>query len=99
MDGEPQARTRMSLANLIDTLDRFISDNSHSRDVEERWLCAVLASTLQLTREARSRLGPENKAKVNAFRADEIEKELQAKRRETEILERDLVKLRAPAAS
>lgn len=94
---DTEARARLTLATLIDTLDRFISDNSHSRDVEERWLCSVLAPTLQLTREASSRLGPENKAKVNEFRATEIEKELQAKRRETEILERDLTALRKTA--
>lgn len=46
---------------------------------------------------ARDRLGPGAKAQVNAFRAAEIEKELQDKRRQMEVLERDLKKLKEVA--
>ncbi|WP_316176198.1 hypothetical protein [Bradyrhizobium sp. SZCCHNRI1073] len=90
-----EERKRVTLSDLIYKLDEFITDNKHSRDEATRWFAAELEATLQLSRQLRSGLGPEERAKVNAFRAKELEAEIERKRKDTEALERELKKLRA----
>jgi predicted RNA-binding protein with EMAP domain len=81
---------------LYHAVEKFISDHRGSRDLDERWLADVLKSILPLISEVRnSRLSPDNRAAVHSFRALEIEEALQTKRREMEILERDLKKIKA----
>lgn len=80
---------------LCNALERYINRKEHSNDVDERWLAHYLTTFRAVALEVRnSRLGPGAKAQVNAFRAAEIEKELQDKRRQMEVLERDLKKLK-----
>lgn len=94
---EAKERKPMSAFDLVTELERFISDNDRrSRDLEDRWLADELKKVLPIAREVRNNnLGPENRAKANAFRALEIEEELRAKQSEIERLERDLKKLKA----
>lgn len=86
----------MNARQLADTIDRFISDNRHSRDVDMRWLASYFAPILTMLGEAISQrgLGPEMRKLVDAFRAKEIEGEMANKRRELEILERDLGRIK-----
>ncbi len=92
---EPPAITTNELCNF---LDRYIERKESSGDVDERWLAHYLTTFRAAAREVRSsRLGPGAKAQVDAFRAAEIEKELQDKRRQIEVLERDLRKLKEVA--
>lgn len=80
-------------------LDRYIDRKEHSGDVDERWLAKYLATFRAAADEVRNnRLGPGTRAQVNAFRASEIEKELAEKRRQMEVLERDLKTLTTKAA-
>lgn len=88
-------KRRISLSDLIYTLDKFISDNKGSCDEAIRWFADEMVAALDLSRQLRSGLGPELKAKVNAFRAAELEAEIERKRKDTEALERELKKLRA----
>ena len=90
-----EERKRASLTDLIYALDNFITDNKASRDEATRWLTGEMELPLQLARQLRSGLGPENQAKVNEFRAREIEAEIERKRRDTQALEQELKKLRA----
>lgn len=81
--------------DLCTLLERFINGNSHSGDVENRWLASEMKPALEIARQVRNcRLEPENRAKVTAFRAAEIEAEIEKKRREMENLERDLKQLK-----
>ena len=87
---------RMTVQELIRHMQRFQSDAGHSSRVEERWLCTVLQPALDAACEVGNcRLGPENTKDVNTFRAVELEKELERKRRDIDALERDLKKVRA----
>lgn len=89
---EQRSKTANELCNF---LDQFISDNSRSPNVDDRWLADYLKTALPMCREVRNNnLGPATRAKVNAFRALEIGEEMTRKRRELEILERDLKKLK-----
>lgn len=82
--------------DLCTFLDRFITGNARSRDVDERWLASELKPVLEIAAEVRNAiLKPENRAKVNVFRAAELEAEIEKKRRETEVLERDLKAIKA----
>lgn len=93
---EHRSKTANELCNFLDT---FISDNARSRDLDNRWLADFLKSVLPACREVRNNnLSPETREKVNAFRALEIEEEMTRKRRELEILERDLKKLKTADA-
>jgi hypothetical protein len=95
MDAPKQYRT-MTTHEFIAALQRFQHDAEHCNAVEVRWLGKALQPTLDAACEVgNSRLGPENRKAVNDFRAAELEKEIDRKRRDMEILERDLKKVRA----
>lgn len=86
----------MSVQELILSLQRFQSDAGRSGSVESRWLAAILQPTLDAACEVGNcRLGPENRKDCNAFRAVELEAEIERKRKDMEALERDLKKVRA----
>lgn len=86
----------MTVQELIRHLQRFQDDAGRSSSVESRWLCTVLQPVLDAACEVgNARLGPENRKDVNAFRAVELEKEIERKRKDMEALERDLKKVRA----
>lgn len=81
---------------LISTLQRYQSDKARSSTVEERWLCTVLDAALTAACEVGNcRLSEENRKDVNAFRAVELEREIERQRKATENLERELKKVRA----
>lgn len=86
----------MTVQELVRAIQKFSSDNERSNVVENRWLTHALAPAIEMLCEVgNSRLGPENRAAVNAFRAAEIERELERKRKDIEALERDLKRVRA----
>lgn len=85
-----------TVQELVRVLQKFVSDNESSRSVENRWLCAVLKPFYESACEVGNiRLSEENRKDVNAFRAVELEKEIDRKRKDMEALERDLKKVRA----
>ncbi|OAF05490.1 hypothetical protein AYJ54_00865 [Bradyrhizobium centrolobii] len=86
----------MTTHELIRHLQRYQGDKSHSSSVDERWLATAIQSALDMACEVcNSKLCPESRKAVNEFRAAEIEKELDRKRRDIDALERDLKKVRA----
>lgn len=90
-----EAHTAMTAFTLCEEVERFISSNSYSRDLGNRWLADFLKTILPVIREVRNNnLSPETREKVTKFRALEIEEELRNKRSEIEILERDLRKVK-----
>lgn len=94
-----EMKQNMTTFDLCADLERFISDNAHSRDLDDRWLADKLKTILPAAREVRNNnLSSENRATVNAFRALEIEDELTRKRNEIDVLERDLKSVKAKAA-
>lgn len=92
-----QARARMTPFQLCEALDQFVADNDHGGDLDDRWLANyVRQTTLPVAREIRNNnIGPETREQINAFRAAEIESEMDRKRRELESLERDLKRVKA----
>ena len=85
----------MTVQELIRHLQRFQSDAGHGGPAS-RWLAAILQPVLDVACEVgNSRLSTENQKDMNAFRAVEIEAEMERKRRDLELLERDLKKVRA----
>jgi hypothetical protein len=85
----------MTVNELIRSLQRFQSDAGHG-GLASRWLAAILQPVLDAACEVgNSRLSTENQKDINAFRAVEIEKELERKRKDIDVLERDLKKMRA----
>lgn len=81
---------------LIRVLQRYQSDKVRSSSVEERWLCTQIDVALKSACEVgNSRLSEENRKDVNAFRAVELERQIEQKRRDAEALERELKKVRA----
>jgi hypothetical protein len=86
----------MNVRQLYDHMTRFAQDNNHSNDVDTRWLATkVEAFAPTVASVMNSRLGPEDRASVNAFRANEIEVEVEKKRRELDVLERSLKQIKA----
>lgn len=86
----------MTVNELIRSIQRFQSDAGRSSSVESRWLCTVLQPALDAACEiGNCRLSYENRKDVNAFRAVELEAEIERKRKDMEALERDLKKVRA----
>jgi len=86
----------MTVQELVRAIQKFSGDNERSNSVENRWLCKALQPALDMLCEVGNcNLGPKNRAAVNAFRASEIEGELERKRRDIDALERDLQKVRA----
>jgi hypothetical protein len=86
----------MTARDLYDHISRFADDNASSRDVDMRWLASKMEAWRPLVADVmNSRLGPAERVEVNVFRAAEIEKELEVKRREVNILERSLQQIKA----
>jgi hypothetical protein len=87
-----EERKQMTPAGLCDAIERFMSDNARSHDLDNRWLAREMEAALAIARAVRNggRLEPELKARVNAFRIMEIEAEMSRKRRELDVLESDL---------
>lgn len=93
---EPKEYRRTTIRDLIDTTRKYMDDNRSSRDVNERWLADYLIPVWKVMAEVgNNRLGDTNKSCVQAFRAAELEAEIDKKRQETEGLERELKKVRA----
>ena len=49
-----EAHKKMEIAALCELLDRYINDNDHSRDVDERWLASQLVPIRDIARTVRS---------------------------------------------
>jgi hypothetical protein len=82
--------------SLYETTADYINSNRHSRDVNERWLCAILEPMLGTISGVMNSRPPEmDKQSIATFRAAEIEKEIASKRKEIERLERDLATAKA----
>ncbi len=91
-----EARKLTTVHDLIRMIQNFSSDNERSNSVQNRWLCQALQPAYDmLVQVGNGKLRDETLAAVNAFRASEIEKELERKRRDIEALERDLKNVRA----
>ena len=91
-----EAYNPMTVTDLVRAIQRFQSDAGRSNAVESRWLCTVLQPALDAACEINScHLSEENRKDVNAFRAVELEAEIERKRKDMEALERDLKKVRA----
>jgi hypothetical protein len=92
-----EAQKQLTVYGLVEALETFHRDNRSSYDVDTRWLADFIAGEpLRIARQVRSSgLDPEMKAKVRAFRAAELEDEMEKKRRELADLERDLKKVKA----
>lgn len=81
----------MTGRQLYDALERFQTDNARSRDVDMRWLASHMDDLrLLAARVMNCQLNGDERARVKAFRAAEIEAEIAAKRDELSKLERDL---------
>lgn len=94
-----EAKKPMMAFDLCEALERFASDNTHSRDLDDRFLAAQLDGILTIARQVRNNnLGTELRKEVNAFRAKEIETEMADKRRQLDVLERDYKKAKEAAA-
>jgi hypothetical protein len=86
----------MTMHDLIRALQRYQSDGPRSGGLHGRWIAARIQPLLDIACEAmNSRLSPENQKDINAFRAAELEQEIERKRKDMEALERDLKKVRA----
>lgn len=86
----------MTVNELIRHLQRYQSDGIRSGGLHGRWLAERIQPLLDTACEvANSRLSPENQKAINAFRAAELEQEIERKRKDVEALERDLKKFRA----
>lgn len=86
-----EADRPMTGRKLYDALARFQTDNARSHDVEMRWLASHMDDLrLLAARVMNSQLNGDERARVKAFRAAEIETEIAAKRDELAKLERDL---------
>lgn len=85
----------MSINDLIRVLQRFQSDATHN-GLAGRWLGAILQPVLDAACQVgNSRLSEENQKGMNAFRAVELDAEIERKRKDIAALERDLKKVRA----
>lgn len=89
---EVMERKTTTTRALYDVVSDYIDCNRHSRNVNERWLCISLTPLLGVIDSVmnRSKLSEETRKLVAEFRAAEIQKEIAVKRREIEVLERDL---------
>jgi hypothetical protein len=93
-------RSRLTTFALCNTLERFISDNEHSRDVMCRWFSSHLKITLDVARQVRNdRTDDAVKAEVAAFRLAEIAAEKQRRQREIDELDQEARKISAKAAA
>lgn len=91
-----EERQMMTIGAMVESLDRFVTDNRHHRDVENRWMSVYLTDILQLARQLRNgNLDDGYQAKVAAFRLAEIQSEQNSRRADIERLEREAEKLRA----
>lgn len=97
MDAEAKS---MSPQDLYHSMRRFIDDNQHSRSVDHRWLSKHIGESIleDVAEVGNGKLPPITREKVNAFRAKEIAAEIERKRREMDVLERDLKTLTTKAA-
>jgi hypothetical protein len=87
----------ISVNYLIGEMERYADRQRTARDVDERWLCTLLTPVIAAAQQVRnSRLSEEHKKARDAFRAEEVEKEIVSKRREMQALESQLRQLRKP---
>lgn len=85
---------RITTRELTDALEKYMRSNSHSNDVDERWFCEYLKPIHAIARQVVSgAMTPNNAAQRDAFRASEVRKQIDDKRRELEVLQRDLTNL------
>ena len=87
MDG-PQESPRISIPQLCDILDQFISRSCCATDDSERWLADTLRQTLMTARRVRATgLSPEDKASIKTFLLAEIADKRAEKQKEIEDLD------------
>jgi hypothetical protein len=84
-------RKRTNLRALSETMADYIDGAKYSSDTAERWLCSVL-EPFRVTMHSvlSNRLSEPDRKSIAEFRAAEIAKDIAAKRKEIERLERDL---------
>jgi hypothetical protein len=86
----------MTPHQLAATIRTFIDDNERHHDVRLRWLSDQVNSWLRTIIDVgNGNLGPEQRAEVNAFRAEELQEQIDAKTRDIASLERELSKTKA----
>lgn len=91
-----QERQLTTVRTLIETMRSYMNDQTHSRDVNERWLADYLIPVWKTVCEVGNRnLSEGNAAASLAFRAAELQAEIDAKKKETQKLETGLKKLKA----
>lgn len=93
-----QARehTPMMPRQLAEHIRTFINDQRHTHFVQNRWLANSLEPVINTVYAvANYNLTPEMSTAVNAFRAAELQKQIEDKRNEASALERELAKVRA----
>lgn len=94
-----EERRKTTARTLYETVTSYIDDNKHSRDVAERWLCSVLEPSLSMISGVlNNRPRPIDLPAISSFQAAEIEKQIEAKRKEIQNLERDLKTVQKNAA-
>jgi hypothetical protein len=87
----------VNVYTLLSVMDEFISDNSHSYDLETRWFAKFLDDDVRpIGRRVRSGgLNGVEKENVAAFRLAEIRAAKDAKQREIDALDREAADLGA----
>jgi hypothetical protein len=87
----------MTAHQLATDVERFVSDNRHSNDLDDRWLADFLEQlAVPVIREIRNNnVGPKTREAIKRFRAKELEAELERDRDRMKKTERELEKLRA----
>lgn len=98
MTDEP--RKQMTVSGLCEAIERFMSDNARSNELDHRWFAKELEPIQKIALAVRGggRLDPDLKERVNAFRVLEIEAAMSSKRRELEVLESDLKTIKKSAS-
>jgi hypothetical protein len=91
-----EAHQPMTLQQLIDALDRFVSDSRHHREVEIRWL-ATQAEEFRLLAISMRNGRPSNDAlrAIGDFRLAELAAEKDRLKSQSDALDREAQTLRA----
>ncbi|MGX9443906.1 hypothetical protein ACWX0K_15190 [Nitrobacteraceae bacterium UC4446_H13] len=91
----PDEHPPMTPHQLAAHISRYVDDNERHHDVKHRWLSDYLQSALIVVRAVgNANLDPGQRAEVNAFRAKELQAQIETKNRDIASLERELAKVR-----
>lgn len=92
-------RKRTTARTFYETMTAYIDDNKRSSDVAERWLCSTLEPLLgSLSGVMNNRPRPADLPAIASFQAAELAARISEKKREIEVLERDLKAVQKTAA-